>query len=120
MKHYRQDRASASRAAGDIFVGDIFKQDLVTDEDAPSLRVTAITFENGSRNRWHRHSTEQVLIVTHGEGIVESEAETFNVTAGDVVLIPADERHWHGARKGASMTHLAILLPGEMSIDDGE
>jgi quercetin dioxygenase-like cupin family protein len=118
MKRFRQDRTSAEKTTGEIFVGDIFKQDLVTDEDAPSLRVTAITFENGGRNRWHRHSTEQVLIVTHGEGVVESDAETYNVTAGDVVLIPAGERHWHGAHAGTSMTHLAVLLPGEMAIDD--
>jgi quercetin dioxygenase-like cupin family protein len=34
------------------------------------------------------------------------------------VLIPAGERHWHGAEDGTSMTHLSILLPGEMTIDD--
>lgn len=119
MKRNRQDREAANRAEGAIFLGEVFKQDLVTDEDAPSLRVTAITFADGARNRWHRHSTEQVLIVTHGEGIVQSDQETFEVSTGDVVLIPAGERHWHGAHPGTSMTHLAVLIPGEMTIDDG-
>lgn len=118
MKRFRQDKAIASRATGDIFIGEVLKQDLVTDADAPSLRVTAVSFENGARNRWHRHSTEQVLIVTQGEGIVENESETLHVTPGDVVVIPPGERHWHGAMDGGSMTHLAILLPGKMTIDD--
>ena len=117
MKRFRQDRAEASRNDGEIFIGDVLTQNLVTDQDAPSQRVTAVTFENGSKNKWHHHTTEQVLVVTHGEGIVENEQETFEVTAGDVVLIQAGERHWHGAQTGKSMTHLSILLPGEMTID---
>ena len=118
MKRYRQDRTKANPNSGEIFIGDVYSQDLVTDKDAPSLRVNAHTFEDGARNRWHRHTTEQVLIVTHGSGIVENENETFHVTVGDVVLVPAGERHWHGAEGGESMTHLAVLLPGEMTIDD--
>ncbi len=118
MKRFRQDRDKAVRDDGDIFVGEVLRQDLVTDRDAPSIRVTGVTFEIGGRNRWHRHSTEQVLIVTHGAGVVESDSERFSVTAGDIVLIPAGERHWHGALEGQSMTHLAVLLPGEMTIDD--
>lgn len=118
MRRFRQDRADATRDTSEIMLGEVYRQNMVTDQNAPSLRVNAITFENGGRNRWHRHATEQVLVVTHGAGIVESESETFHVTPGDVVLIPAGERHWHGAEDGQSMTHLAILLPGEMTIDD--
>ncbi|HYH11026.1 MAG TPA: cupin domain-containing protein [Thermomicrobiales bacterium] len=120
MKRFRQDRSSATRNTGEIFIGDVFTQNLVTDDDAPSIRVTAVSFEDGAKNRWHHHTTEQVLIVTHGEGVVESESETYHVSAGDVVLIQAGERHWHGAAEGASMTHLSVLIPGEMAIDDEE
>jgi quercetin dioxygenase-like cupin family protein len=120
MQRFRQDRTRAKRNAGEIFIGDVYMQDLVTDEDTPSLRVTAVTFENGARNRWHRHGSEQVLVITDGAGVVENETETYRVTPGDVVLIPAGERHWHGAEDGQSMTHLAVLLPGEMTIDDPE
>lgn len=116
MKRFRQDRQMAIRNTGEIFVGEVFTQNLVTEDDAPSQRVTAVTFEDGARNRWHYHSTEQVLVVTDGEGIVANEDEVLRVTAGDVVLISAGERHWHGAAEGASMTHLSILLPGTMTI----
>ncbi len=118
MKRMRQDRAQAVADAGDIFIGSVLRQNLVAEGDAPSLRVTAVTFDDGARNRWHHHSTEQVLVVTHGKGIVASEHETFHVTPGDVMLIPAGERHWHGAEDGESMTHLSILIPGEMTIDE--
>jgi quercetin dioxygenase-like cupin family protein len=118
MRRIRQDRAQAVADAGEIFIGSVFRQNLVAEGDAPSLRVTAVTFEDGARNRWHHHSTEQVLVITHGEGVVASDSETFRVTAGDVVLIPAGERHWHGAGDGTSMTHLSILVPGEITIDD--
>lgn len=118
MKRFRQDRSEATRSNDEIFVGDVYTQRLVTDEDAPSQRVTSVTFENGARNRWHWHTTEQVLIVTSGNGIVANDSEELHVTAGDVVLIQAEERHWHGAEDGASMTHLSVLIPGKITIDD--
>ena len=118
MKHIRQDREQAVPDSSDIMVGSVFRQNLVPEGDAPSLRVTAVTFDDGARNRWHHHSTEQVLVVTHGKGIVANEHETLHVTPGDVVLIQVGERHWHGAEDGESMTHLSILIPGEITIDD--
>ena len=118
MKRFHQSRSDATRNGGEIFVGDVFTQNLVSEDDAPSLRVTAVTFEDGAKNRWHHHTTEQVLVVTHGAGIVESESETYHVTPGDVILIQAGERHWHGAEEGGSMTHLSILIPGKITIDD--
>lgn len=119
MKRFQQKRSAATRSDRTIFVGDVFMQNLVTDDDAPSLRVTAVTFEDGAINKWHTHTTEQVLIVTAGIGTVATEAEKLLVEAGDVVLIDPGEVHWHGARPGSSMTHLAVLLPGEMHVRDG-
>ena len=82
MRRFRQDRGQATPDSNHIFIGSVFRQNLVAEGDAPSLRVTAVTFEDGARNRWHRHSTEQVLIVTDGEGIVANEHETMHVTPG--------------------------------------
>ena len=33
--------------------------------------------------------------------------------AGDVVNIPANVKHWHGAAKDSWFQHLAIAVPGE-------
>jgi len=74
------------------------------------------TFRNGARNKLHTHTTDQILIVTAGEGIVATEHEERAVRAGDVAYIPAGERHWHGAKAGMDMTHLAILGAGKTFI----
>lgn len=111
---------SAPRDDARMFEGIVRGQNLVAEGDAPSLRVTAITFLDGARNRWHRHSTEQVLVVTNGEGIVADENGERHIHPGDVVLIQPNERHWHGATSGHDLTHLAILLPGTMTVDDDQ
>jgi len=116
MKRFHQQRSAASKSDNPIFSGDVFMQNLVTDDDAPSLRVTAVTFESGAKNHWHTHTTEQVLIVTDGNGIVATREEELLVRVGDIVLIEPNELHWHGAQPDSSMTHLAVLLPGEMRI----
>jgi quercetin dioxygenase-like cupin family protein len=101
-----------------IFIGSARRQSIVTDDDAALLRVNSVTFDNGARNKWHRHAADQVLVVTHGSGIVANESEELEISAGDVVLVPAGERHWHGAKPGGQMTHLSILTPGPLTIDE--
>ncbi len=103
-----------------MFIGEVRGQQIVTELDAQSQRVTAITFVDGARNRWHHHSTEQVLVVTHGEGIIADESGERAIAPGDVVLVQPNERHWHGAAPGSSMTHLTILLPGTMTIEEDQ
>ncbi len=103
------------RPGDDIFVGEVALQTIIGDE-ARDLRLTEVTFRDGARNRLHTHTTDQILIVTAGEGIVATEHEERPVHAGDVAYIPAGERHWHGAKPGADMTHLAVLGNGKTFI----
>lgn len=103
-----------------MFTGSVLMQNLVAEGDAESLRVTAVTFPDGCRNTWHTHTTEQVLVVTNGVGIVATDSEEREITDGDIVLINPMERHWHGAKDGHDMTHLSILLPGKMTVEGTE
>jgi quercetin dioxygenase-like cupin family protein len=48
------------------------------------------------------------LIVTEGKGILATESERKEITVGDVAVIPAGEKHWHGATDDSAMTHIAI------------
>ena len=57
-------------------------------------------------------SGEQVLIVTKGKGIVATEKEQVAVGPGDVIFIPAGEKHWHGAADGMTFSHLFAMSPG--------
>ncbi len=101
--------------ADSIFVGEVAFQGIIGDE-ARDLRLNEVTFRDGARNKLHTHTTDQILIVTAGEGIVATEHEERAVRAGDVAYIPAGERHWHGAKPGADMTHLAVLGNGKTFI----
>ena len=98
-----------------MFVGAAELRSIVGDE-ARDLRLNEVTFRNGARNKLHTHTTDQILIVTAGEGMVATEHEERAVRAGDVAYIPAGERHWHGAKAGMDMTHLAILGSGKTFI----
>jgi 4-carboxymuconolactone decarboxylase len=69
----------------------------------------SVTFEPGARTAWHSHPRGQILIITSGTGRVQRWGDPVEeVRAGDVVRIPAGQKHWHGASPHASMTHLAI------------
>ena len=107
MRVTRIDPARRRADSGAIFVGSVKVQQIV-DVGERDLRLIEVHFKDGARNKWHTHTTDQILVVTDGEGIVASRAEQRDVSAGDVAYIPAGEEHWHGARPGADMTHLAI------------
>jgi len=72
----------------------------------------SVTFEPGARTAWHSHPGGQILIVTAGTGRVQRWGGPIEeIRTGDVVRIPAGQKHWHGASPQASMTHIAITQP---------
>lgn len=102
----------------DSFVeGVVRPHSLVTAEHSSELRVLLARFEVGARNLPHTHSFDQALFITVGEGILANDDEEHHVSAGDFILIPAGERHWHGATATSAMTHLAFGVPGSSDFD---
>ncbi len=80
--------------------------------------VGNVTFEPGCRNHWHIHkATEgggQILLVTAGRGYYQEWGkEPQELHPGDVVNIPPNVKHWHGAAPGSAFQHLAIEVPGK-------
>jgi quercetin dioxygenase-like cupin family protein len=68
-----------------------------------------VTFEPGARTAWHTHPLGQTLIVTAGLGWVQREGgRKDQIRPGDVVWIPPDVKHWHGATAATAMTHIAV------------
>lgn len=56
----------------------------------------------------------QLLICVDGEGWhQESGKPAQSLNPGNVVTIPAEVKHWHGAKKGSWFSHLAVEVPGE-------
>jgi quercetin dioxygenase-like cupin family protein len=95
-------------AASPLFVGDVFRQLIVDPSDSKSFNFSVVNFSAGARNKFHQHTSDQILIVTEGSGVVATDAEERTVAAGDVVLIPAGENHWHGAPGATPMSHITI------------
>lgn len=78
--------------------------------------VTAnVTFEPGCRNNWHiHHKGGQILLVTSGRGYYQEWGKPAEeLHAGDVVTIPPEVKHWHGAAKESWFAHVAIEVPAD-------
>lgn len=84
----------------------------------PQVFVSNVTFEPGCRNNWHIHHAKkgggQLLICTAGEGwYQEWGGDPVQLKPGTVITIPAEVKHWHGAKKDSWFSHIAMNLPGE-------
>jgi 4-carboxymuconolactone decarboxylase len=97
------------RGPTENFTGSARVETLFAAVDPSHASGGTVTFEPGARTAWHSHPRGQVLIVTAGVGRVQQwGAAVQEIRTGDVVRIPAGEKHWHGASPRASMTHVAI------------
>ena len=90
----------------------VWRQPILNAGDSSNFNFAIVKFDAGSRNKFHKHSGDQILIVTEGTGKVVNDSETLTVTEGDIVLIPAQENHWHGAPDSTSMAHITITVAG--------
>ena len=98
------------------FIGNSFLNPLTKPEDG--LFLANVTFESGCRNNWHIHHAKsgggQLLICTAGEGCYQEEGkEAVSLVPGTVITIPANVKHWHGAKKDSWFSHIAAEIPGE-------
>ena len=76
-----------------------------------------VTFEPACRNHWHIHHAKsgggQILLVTAGRGWYQEFGKPAQaLKPGDVVHIPANVKHWHGAAKDSAFQHLAVEVDG--------
>jgi quercetin dioxygenase-like cupin family protein len=112
MKVLRNNPSELEPVSGGIFRGSVKRRPLVGEQVSKQLTVGLVDFDAGGRNIFHTHTYDQVLVITSGEGIVATEGEELHVQAGDLVVIPAGEKHWHGATPTTAMAHYAIGTPG--------
>lgn len=92
--------------------GDVSRQSPFAAGEMTSMNFGVVSFASGARNKMHRHTSDQILIITAGTGVVATLSEERIVSAGDVILIPAGEDHWHGAPGSTSMAHITIQAKG--------
>ena len=100
--------AQGDKANPDYFTGNAWVKLLVNENEFNSI-IGNVTFQAGARNNWHTHPGGQILIVTDGTGYYQEKDKPIQlIQRGDVIKIPANVKHWHGASVDSSLTHIAI------------
>ena len=123
MKKREFDKANVfglgepNEAFAKYFIGNSYLNPLAKIDDA-NLFLANVTFEPSCRNNWHIHKSSkgggQLLICTAGSGwYQEYGKEAVSLEPGMVITIPANVKHWHGAKKDSWFSHIAIEVPGE-------
>ena len=92
------------------FTRDVYMTPIYAGTGPSRMIVALVRFTPGAHTNWHRHAVGQTLHVTEGVGLVGTrEGSVVRVRAGDTVVCPPDEEHWHGAAADTFMSHLAML-----------
>jgi quercetin dioxygenase-like cupin family protein len=111
MKVIKVSQVPAETAGGRLFTGPVTRQPLIQGEQSKQFVMSQINFAKGVRNKFHSHTSDQVLIVTAGKGICATEKEQITVFPGDVILFSAGEKHWHGATPDSAFSHIFVTGP---------
>ncbi len=103
-----------NRAYADYFAGNSYLNML----SLKQVVIGSVTFEPGCRNNWHIHHAKsgggQILLVTAGRGYYQEWGKNpVELHPGDVVNIPPEVKHWHGAAPDSWFSHIAVEVPGE-------
>lgn len=126
MKYHSKEEFDAANVFGQgvpndafaqYFIGESFLNPL-TDFQNGQFPLFNVTFKPGCHNNWHIHHAEkgggQILICTAGEGWYQEEGkEPQELKEGTVIVIPANVKHWHGAKKDSWFSHISLEAPGE-------
>ena len=107
----------ANTAFARYFIGNSYLNPLTAPGECPVFMAN-VTFEPGCRNNWHIHHGKsgggQILICTAGSGWYQEEGKApVSLEPGTVINIPAEVKHWHGAKADSWFSHIAIEVPGE-------
>jgi quercetin dioxygenase-like cupin family protein len=92
------------------FTGDVYMTPIYNGTGPSKMTAALVRFTPGARTNWHSHAVGQTLHVTEGVGLVGTrDGSVVRIRAGETVVCPPDEQHWHGAGADTFMSHLALL-----------
>src|SRR6516165_6957189 len=84
-------------AVSPLFTGQVFRQVIVDPSESQSFNFSVVNFSAGSRNKFHQLTSDQILMVAEGAGVVATHTQGRTVTVGDVIVSQAGGNHWHSA-----------------------
>lgn len=91
------------------FTGTTYLYRLSENDNIWNSSIANVTFEPKARTNWHKHSGGQILLVTAGEGRYQEKGKPARILKkGDVVRIPLNVEHWHGAAPDSWFSHISI------------
>lgn len=108
MRLIRSSEVAPVNDSSPIFVGPVTRQALMGGGESKDYNLAVVNFAPGARNKFHRHTHDQVLFVTYGAGYVATDAEKIEVHQGEIILVPAAEKHWHGATEHSAFSHISL------------
>lgn len=111
MKVFKVNQIAKEPRVAPLFTGPVTQQHIIDRPMSDRFLIRQVNFGKGIRNKFHSHNIEQVLIITKGKGIVATEKEEITVVPGDIIFIPAGEKHWHGATPDSAFSHLYVMSP---------
>ena len=91
MKIIQPSTVPAEPATSPLFTGEVSRQPMLTPEMSAHLNLEIVNFPAGVPNNMHAHSSDQVLCVTAGTGILATETEEKEITVGGIVHVTAHE-----------------------------
>ncbi len=101
---------NATKAPAENFTGTVWVSMITGGDENYHMSSGSVTFEPKARTNWHSHGNGQVLIISKGVGYYQEEGKPIQlIQNGDVVKIPKDVKHWHGASHNSAMSHIAIV-----------
>ena len=105
----RAGTRQVNTAPAENFTGQVTVEMLYSPTGAERASAGTVRFSPGARTAWHAHPLGQTLVVTAGIGRLQRwQGPIEEIRVGDVVHIPANVKHWHGAAADSAMTHIAI------------
>lgn len=92
------------------FTGTVWVNINVKPDEGYNINMATVTFEPKGRTNWHTHVSGQILFVIEGTGYYQEKGKPIEVIQkGDVVKIPKNVEHWHGASHESLMRHIALV-----------
>jgi quercetin dioxygenase-like cupin family protein len=102
-------RRSGTVRGDSHFSGEVWIDHLVRPGEDTTLSVQSVYFSPAARTSWHQHPEGQIIYVVAGSGRIQQRGGSVRtIRAGDTVVTPPGEWHWHGAGAESAMTMIAI------------
>lgn len=108
MENIQEPVLGLGKAISEHFTGKAWLN-MLSSQAGYDCNIYNVTFAPSARNFWHTHGKGQILLCTEGEGYYQEKGKPAQrLVSGDVVNIPPDILHWHGAAPERSFTHIGI------------